>query len=283
MPHRHPSESEAMTEPNRRTGMLSQEGSTTLLENRILLPGLPRESAHRLAAVSTRLLYSDGATVFLQGDPLPGVFVVVQGALRIHRTDGRGNVQAIDTLLPGTCVGEAQAFDGGVAASSARAQGRTECWIIPADAVREAAREDPDVALCFIRNLSEQGAPSPLPGGVPGAPFVPERVGRVILEHHSLNPCRTVVEFRETQENLAQRIGASRECFSRALRSLTDAGMIQNTFPVVRILDQPRLHRFAGVDRTTFSYGTGFTGAPAANLPPHWAARPVRLPGELGA
>jgi len=53
------------------------------------------------------------------------------------------------------------------------------------------------------------------------------------------------VEFRETQEDLAQCIGASREAFSRALRLLADLGLIQSTFPVVRILDILKLQRYA--------------------------------------
>jgi len=53
------------------------------------------------------------------------------------------------------------------------------------------------------------------------------------------------VEFRETQEDSAQRIGASREAFSRGLRLLADLGLIKNMFPAVRILDLPKLQRYA--------------------------------------
>jgi CRP-like cAMP-binding protein len=74
---------------------------------------------------------------------------------------------------------------------------------------------------------------------------VPERVAQLILEYQGRNPGRALVEFRETQEDLAQCIGASREAFSRALRLLADLGLIQSTFPVVRILDIQKLQRYA--------------------------------------
>ena len=74
---------------------------------------------------------------------------------------------------------------------------------------------------------------------------VPERVAQLILDYHGRNPSRTLVEFQETQEDLAQCIGASREAFSRALRLLADLGLLQSTFPVVRILDILKLQRYA--------------------------------------
>jgi CRP/FNR family transcriptional regulator, dissimilatory nitrate respiration regulator len=74
---------------------------------------------------------------------------------------------------------------------------------------------------------------------------VPERVAELILDYQERNPGRFLVEFRETQEDSAQRIGASREAFSRALRLLADLGLIKNMFPAVRILDLPLLQRYA--------------------------------------
>ena len=263
-----------MTRPNRPAGNLSLESPETILKNRVFLPGLPLDAAHRLTAVSTRVLYSDGTAVFNQGDHLPGVFVVARGALRISRTDGHGKIQVIDALTPGTCVGEVQAMDGGVAASSAAAQGETECWIIPSETLRSMTREDPEVALCFIQNLSSKVRHLLSLVETLELHSVPARVGRVILEHQSLNPSLGLVEFRETQGNLALRIGANRVCFNRALRFLTKEGIIQNTFPVVRILDFPRLHHFAGINRTTSTYGTGYTGAVAAPPPPPRPAGP---------
>lgn len=75
---------------------------------------------------------------------------------------------------------------------------------------------------------------------------MPERVAQLILDYHSrTNSGRMLVEFGETQEDLAQCIGASREAFSRALRLLADLSLIQSTFPVVRILDVQKLQRYA--------------------------------------
>ncbi|WP_316411078.1 Crp/Fnr family transcriptional regulator [Mesoterricola sediminis] len=209
------------------------------------LAGLPAAEAEELAAVSELRKYTDGTPVFSQGETIPGVFVVVQGALKVFRTDGRGKVQVIDILQPGTCVGEVQVFDGGVAASGAEAHGDTECWLVPANALRLMAVKNNAVAMCMIQHFA--GKVRHLISLVETLSLhsVPERVGQLILEYQGRNPGRALVEFKETQEDLAQCIGASREAFSRALRLLADLGLIQSTFPVVRILDIQKLQRYA--------------------------------------
>jgi hypothetical protein len=40
-------------------------------------------------------------------------------------------------------------------------------------------------------------------------------------------------------------VGASREAFSRALRLLSDLGLIHSTFPVVKVVDLAKLRRYA--------------------------------------
>jgi len=138
-----------------------------------------------------------------------------------------------------------QVFDGGLAASGAEAHGDTECWLIPAMPLRLMAQRNNAVAMCLIQHFA--GKIRHLISLVETLSLhsVPERVAQLILEYQGRNPGRALVEFRETQEDLAQCIGASREAFSRALRLLADLGLIQSTFPVVRILDIQKLQRYA--------------------------------------
>jgi len=78
---------------------------------------------------------------------------------------------------------------------------------------------------------------------------VPERVAKLILDYHKKAPNKSFVEFNETQEQLAQYIGASREAFNRALRLLTDLGFVNSSFPVVHISDVQKLKRYSKVQR----------------------------------
>lgn len=209
------------------------------------LNGLLPEDAEALSSVSEYRRFQDGSPVFAQGEPLPGIFVVTQGAMKVFRTDGRGRVQVLDILQPGSCVGEAGVFDGGVSASSAEAHGDLECWLIPGPPMRELLSRNPAFAEVVIRHFAAKLRHLVQLVETLSLHSVPERVAQLILDYHQRNPARSLVEFRETQEDLAQCIGASREAFSRALRLLADLGLIQSTFPVVRILDVAKLQRYA--------------------------------------
>ena len=209
------------------------------------LSGLQPRLAAELTVLSEPRRYEDGARVFQQGERIPGVFVVASGALKVFRSDGRGHVQVLDFIRPGQCVGEVQVFDGGPIASSAEAYGATACWLIPAAPLRELAHRTPEVAEVLIQHFA--GKVGHLVELVDALSLhsVPERVAQLILDAQERHPERLVVEFGETQEDLAQCIGASREAFSRALRLLTDLDLIHSTFPVVRIVEVAKLQRYA--------------------------------------
>lgn len=209
------------------------------------LAGFPSAEAEELANISQLVRFPDRMTLFHQGEPIPGVYAVASGSLKVYRTDGRGKIQVIDIIGPGQCIGEVQAFDGGLTASGAEAHGDTECWLIPAAPLRAMVKRNPAVGEVLIHHFSAKVRHLVSLVETLSLHSVPERVAQLILERQEKNPTRHLVEFRETQEDLAQCIGASREAFSRALRLLADLGLIQSTFPVVRILDVPKLQRYA--------------------------------------
>jgi CRP-like cAMP-binding protein len=207
--------------------------------------GLPAAEAKELFAVSEVMRFSDGDTVFTQGDPMPGVLVVIQGALKVFQSDGRGKVQVVDFLQPGACAGVDEAFDGGTAMSGAEALGETECWLIPPMPLRLLAAHNHTVALWLNQHLAGKIRHLIALVETLSLHSVPERVAQLILDYQGRNPERCLVEFRETQEDSSQRIGASREAFSRALRLLAELDLIKNMFPAVRILDLQKLRRYA--------------------------------------
>jgi CRP-like cAMP-binding protein len=209
------------------------------------LAGLPYPESEELIAMSEFRTYADGAEVFAQGEAMPGVFLVVRGTLKVLRTNGRSKVQIIDILHPGACIGQVEALDGGHASCGAEALGQTDCWLIPPEALRLMASRNTAVAMWMLQCSADRIRKLVSLVDSLSLSTVPERVARLILELQGRNPQRPLVEFSETQEEAAQCIGASREAFSRALRTLADLGMIKNSFPVVRILNLTQMQRFA--------------------------------------
>lgn len=209
------------------------------------LEGLPPSEADELTRVSEFKRYAASSLVFKQGERIPGIFVVIRGSLKITRSSGRGKVQVLAILQPGTCVGEVQVFDGAPVASGAEAQGDTDCWLIPAEALRTLVRNNAIVREVIIRHFAGKVRHLIALVEALGLRSVPERVAQLLLDHINQASDGSQVKFRETQEALAQRLGAGREAFSRSLRLLAGLGLIDTAFPLVRILDLEKLQRYA--------------------------------------
>ena len=226
--------------------------------------GLSAADARELIEVSELRRYRDGDLVFTQGEAMPGVLVVVQGALKVFQTGNHGKVQVIDFLQPGACAGVDEAFDGGMAASGAQALGETGCWLVLPGQLRRLAARNHAVALWLGQHLAGRLRHLIALVETLSLHSVPERVAQLILDYQGRDPGRGLVEFQETQEDSAQRIGASREAFSRGLRLLADLGLIRNIFPAVRILEPQKLQRYArGLGQDRQIAATGPAGIPA--------------------
>jgi len=209
------------------------------------LAELPAAESQELADMSELRAYSDGAAVFVQGEKLPGVFVVSSGALKISRSTEREKVQVLDVLTPGQCIGEVQVFSDGVAITNAEARGNTECWLIPSTVLRQMAHKNPIIAEVVLCHLAGKIKHIVSLVETISLRSVPERVAKMILDYQKKMPDKNFVEFNETQEDLAQYIGASREAFNRALRLLADLGFINSSFPVVHVANAQKLKRYA--------------------------------------
>ena len=205
---------------------------------------LPSAIMEKLASGAILMHYSDRQRLFNQGEPLPGAFMVLRGTLKVLRSDDQGHIQVFQWLHPGDFVGEVQVLDSGNVTVTAEAYGETDCWLIPTGFLRRVIFENPEVAMLLLQRLA--GKVRHLVDLVDSLSLhsVPERVARLLLERHHEDPKRLLVEFQENQEDLAHRIGSSREAFSRALRTLSNLGLIQSTFPVVHIVDLAKLGKY---------------------------------------
>jgi CRP-like cAMP-binding protein len=222
--------------------MLQQDNET---RETMLFDGLPQEKCEELEKQSELRTYPAGTVIHSQGDALQGVLVVSKGSLKLVRHAGRDKSQVIDIARPGRCMGEVQLLSGMPAVASAVATEDTECWFIPAAVILQAVKSDPAVAGAFLCQLAAKMRLTVSLIEALSLHTVPERVARLILFFHQEAPEKNFVEFRETQEGLAHHIGSSREALNRGLKMLGELGFVHNSYPVVHIIDEAKLRRFA--------------------------------------
>ena len=98
-----------------------------------------------LIAAAIRQRHGDGVTIFNEGDPADGIYLVLEGEIEIVKKAGRRE-QVLGSFLPGDYLGEVSLLDGFGRSTGARAKGLTSIARIPREPLLEVLDSEP-VAL----------------------------------------------------------------------------------------------------------------------------------------
>jgi CRP-like cAMP-binding protein len=109
--------------------------------------------ARLLACVEERRL-DPGQTLFRQGDPFDGAYLVVEGRLRVQATAQGGGEVTLGELTRGDVLGEMQLLTGGARSASAVASEACRLLKIPQQVFRTLASEHPALLASLSNTIS---------------------------------------------------------------------------------------------------------------------------------
>ena len=201
---------------------------------------LPPADLHRIA---TRAVVRDvgrGGRVFEEGAPADGLFVVIDGRVRLVRVARGGREQVLHSEGPGATLGEVPLLDGGGYVATAVASEPSRLLYLPRAAVIEACRRHPEVALGIIRVLARRVRSfAGLVEQLSLKDLTARTAGLLLAESRAAGA--TAFELEATRDELAARLGTVRELVSRSLARLRRAGLIRVVGRRVTIVDVPGL------------------------------------------
>ncbi|ODR90274.1 DUF294 nucleotidyltransferase-like domain-containing protein [Sinorhizobium alkalisoli] len=108
---------------------------------------LPREELEHVVRQFRRLLFPAGSGIYKRGDPLPGLFLVMQGAVEVR--DASGTV--VSQLFPRNSLGERGLLVDGRAVTSASALQDAILLMLPATEFKRLMAEYPVYSRFFTR------------------------------------------------------------------------------------------------------------------------------------
>ncbi len=232
-----------------------------------LLAGLTAPALAALAAGGLDRRYPRGHVLFRAGDEAKGLFVVVQGRVRVVReTVGRG--QVVHEEGPGGSLGEVPLFTGSSYPATATATEATRCLVFPRTAVRAALAADPEFAFRLLTGLAlrVRGLIDRLDRLVFTSVRARLAAWIVARARTGLGP---VISLGVTQECLAEELGTVREVVVRELAALRRLGVIRSRGAGrLEILDLAMLDDLASGSAPSRPPAPGRGGAP------HGARRP---------
>jgi CRP-like cAMP-binding protein len=206
-----------------------------------------RLSDEALETVARRTVVRDiprGRRLFQRGDPCEGLYVVVEGSVRVYRSNRQGKEQTLHVQGPGQSIAEVPLFDGAPYPASARAEEDSRVLFLARDDFQWLCRHCPEVTDSVIRELGARLRRMVRLIEKISLKDVPARVAMTLLEYaeRGAEPVNGMeFEMPRTQEEMAAELATTRESVARALSGLRRAKVIAQKGARVRILDLVQL------------------------------------------
>lgn len=198
--------------------------------------------------VARRLRVSAGQTLFVEGEPCAGLYVLVSGLVKLFKTSVEGKEQVLRHMSAGESFNEVPVFDGSINPVSAAAVDDGEVIVLSRAAMLGVLRSYPDVAEAVLQVFASRLRH--LVALIEDLSFrqVTARVARIVLQ--SVAPHEGVGagvggRARITQREIAEMAGTSREVVARALKALEESGAIRVRRGTIHVNDAARLSALA--------------------------------------
>jgi len=169
--------------------------------------------------------YPKQAVILNEGDSSDSLYIVLEGRVKAFVADAAGHEVVLSTMGPGEYFGE-MALDRRPRSASIMTLVSSRFLIVPGDEFRGFLASHPAFALSLVEKLIYKVRA--LTESVKSLAFmdVYGRVARLLLELAEDRDGRLVIGERLTQQDIASRVGASREMVSRILKDLSVCGVI---------------------------------------------------------
>ena len=169
--------------------------------------------------------FPKNAVIINEGDRGDSLYVILTGKVKVYVSDDDGREMILDIYAPGDYVGE-MALDGRPRSASVMTLEPTTCSVVTRDELRSAISANPDVAMGLIATLIDRARIATDNVKNLALMDVYGRVARLLLSLAKEDGGKLVVPERMTQQDIADRVGASRDMISRIFKDLTIGGYV---------------------------------------------------------
>jgi CRP/FNR family transcriptional regulator len=210
---------------------------------------LEDEALDRLAGLSRILHLNRKETLFSEGEPYRGMFVVLEGLAVVYKLSDDGRMLILHVCRPGDTLAEDPLFEEGDAgyAAHARTTRVSEILFLPRDEFTPFLKRHPEVAWEMLKGFA--GRMKELGLRLEGVTLreVASRVARYLLREveasgHAVDE-QPELMLPLTKGSIASYLGTVHETLSRTFARLIKEKVIAVDGSRVRILDKKQLER----------------------------------------
>lgn len=210
-----------------------------------LFSGLTAEQYDELAMIVTLQDYGRGQSIFAEGDPGTGFYVVMEGLVKIYKLSLEGKEQILHIFGPGEPFAEAAVFIGSTFPAHALALEKSRAIFIPRKAFIDLIQTNPALAMNMLAALSMRLKKFAHLIEDLSLKEVPGRVAAHILYLSTQQGDSDTVKLNIGKAQLASLLGTIPETLSRILNKLSKQGLISSEGAQITILDRDGLEDLA--------------------------------------
>lgn len=193
-----------------------------MLDQVEIFHGLNEDELKAMEASSTSRSFPKNTVVIHENDPADSLFVIESGRVKVYCSDKNGKEFIMNTLGQGEYFGELALLDDATRSASVRTVEKCEFRVVMKDDFNRVLDDHPNIARQLISNLA--GRVRKLTADVKSLALqdVYGRVANVLMDLSEERGDGTLfIPEKLTQQDIADRVGASREMVARILKDLT--------------------------------------------------------------
>ncbi len=192
-----------------------------------LFTGLNEAELELLSSHALTRAFPKHSVIINEGDTSDALYIVVSGRVKAYLSDEQGKEIILNIHGPGEYFGEMALFDDAPRSASVVTLEKTRLSIISRADFESCVRRNPDLAFQIIRGLIKRLRIATENVRSLALLDVYGRVARLLLQLAEPDDGQLVVREKLTQQDIADRVGSSREMVSRILKDLKTGGYIK--------------------------------------------------------
>lgn len=187
-----------------------------------IFAGLSDTELEALMNSSVCRQYPKNTVIINDGDNADSLYVIDSGRVKVYCSDKNGKEFIMNTMEAGDYFGELALLDDDRRSASVRTMDKCSFRIVYKEDFERVITEHPNIARILIRNLTRRVRTLTDKVKSLALQDVYGRVTKVLTGMaQARDDERMFIEERLTQQDIADRVGASREMVARILKDLT--------------------------------------------------------------
>jgi CRP/FNR family transcriptional regulator len=202
-----------------------------------LFNGLPDDQLSAIRQIAVEKQFNKGQTIFSEEDETKGLFVVVDGRVKIYKVSSEGKEQILHIIEAGQSFGEVTVFTGQQMPANAQTLAKSRLLLFPRSAFVGLVTANPSLALNLLAIMSKKLRQFAVQIENLSLKEIPARLASYLIYLAEEQASEDAVTLNVSKGQLASLLGTIPETLSRIFAKLSGQNLIRVEGPKITLLD----------------------------------------------